>query len=65
MTYPTVITPVILEKNAHIPDESIRRDIAETEKDIAFIEGELVDAKAFVAFMKLLLEARGAKETND
>lgn len=36
--YPGVITPAILAKHAHISDEEVRRDIAETETEI--VEGE-------------------------
>lgn len=33
--YPTEITAAVLAKNAHISDETIRRDIADTEAEVA------------------------------
>jgi hypothetical protein len=38
MTYPTEITEEILQKNAHITDEHIQKDIADTQAEVATMQ---------------------------
>lgn len=56
--YPAQLTETEIAKQASIPDDTIAKDLWDTEEEIRQLQREIAPRAEFVAFLKLLQAAR-------